>query len=66
MIRYNEIQYVVWDAYSASRSVFFANKVLRYADRYNGRAVYTYSITVTTSEGEKVEKPLIIIYEVRP
>ena len=37
MIRHNDIQYVVWDSYSASRSHFFGDKILAYARRYNGR-----------------------------
>jgi hypothetical protein len=65
-LRDNEIQYIVWDSFSASRSEFFARSLRRYADRYNGRAAYTYSTTVKTDEGKKVKKPLIIVYEVRP
>jgi hypothetical protein len=66
LLRSNELQYVVWDAFSASRSPFFSESLLRYADRYNGRAVHTESVTVTTPDGQKAEKPVIVIYEVRP
>jgi 4-amino-4-deoxy-L-arabinose transferase-like glycosyltransferase len=66
LIRDNQLQYVVWDSFSAARSGFFARAVKRFADRYNGRAVHTETITVTTAGGEKVKKPLITIYEVRP
>ena len=66
LLRSNELQYVIGDAFSASRSPFFSESLLRYADRYNGRAVHTESVTVTTPDGEKAEKPLIIVYEVRP
>jgi hypothetical protein len=66
LIRDNQLQYVVWDSFSAARSRFFARAVKRFADRYNGRAVHTETITVTTAGGEKVKKPLITIYEVRP
>jgi hypothetical protein len=66
LIRTNDLQYIVWDSFSASRSPFFSNKILRYADRYNGRAVHTETVTVTTPDGEKAEKPVIVIYEVRP
>jgi len=65
-IRNNEIQYVVWDSYSAARSAFFSDGVLRYVHKYHGRAVHTESVTVTTPSGERAEKPVIIIYEVRP
>jgi hypothetical protein len=66
MIRHNELQYIVWDSFSASRSSFFSDKVILYADRYNGRVVHTETVTVTTPSGEKAEKPVIVIYEVRP
>jgi len=66
LLRSNELQYVVWDTFSASRSPFFSERLLRYADRYNGRAVHTESVTVTTPDGQKAEEPVIIIYEVRP
>ncbi|HYM63838.1 MAG TPA: glycosyltransferase family 39 protein [Gaiellaceae bacterium] len=65
-IRTNELQYLVWDSFSAARSPFFSAKLLRYADRYNGRVVHTESITVRTAKGEKAEKPLIVVYQVRP
>jgi len=66
LLRSNELQYVVWDAFSASRSPFFSESLLRYADRYNGRAVHTESVTVSTPDGQKAEKPVIIVYEVWP
>lgn len=66
LIRTNELQYIVWDSFSASRSSFFSDKILRYADRYNGRVVHIETVTLTTPDGEKAEKPVIVIYEVRP
>ena len=65
-IRNGEIQYVVWDAYSAERSSFFSEGLLRFAKRYHGRVIHTQSVTVTLSDGTSVDKPVIIIYEVRP
>jgi putative flippase GtrA len=56
-IRTNELQYVVWDAYSTQRSSFFGDKVVAYSDRYHGRPVFTYE-----ADGE----PVIVVYEVRP
>jgi hypothetical protein len=64
-IRHNDLQYLIWDSYSASRSSFFGNKVLRYADRYNGRVVHAETVMVTTADG-RVRKPVIVIYAVRP
>src|ERR1044071_8651158 len=65
-IRNGEIQYVVWDSYSAERSVFFSDSLLRFAKRYHGRVIHTQFVKVTLSDGTTVDKPVIIIYEVRP
>jgi MFS family permease len=65
-IRTGEFQYLVWDAYSAARSSFFSEKLLDYARRYNGRVVHTESISTIAPSGQSVEKPVIVIYEVRP
>jgi len=64
-IRTNEIQYVVWDAFSASRSKFFSRRLLAYAHRYHGRVLYTKSVTVTGRDGQPVQTPLIVVYGVR-
>ena len=66
MIRHNDIQYVVWDSYSASRSHFFSDKILGYARRYNGRVEHTETLLVKTGDGRTVRKPVIVIYAVRP
>jgi 4-amino-4-deoxy-L-arabinose transferase-like glycosyltransferase len=60
-IRRGELQYIVWDAFSAQRSPTFAKRLLRYADRYNGRVIDTESVV---SDGKPT--PVIVIYEVRP
>jgi hypothetical protein len=65
-IRDGSVQYVVWDAYSAARSPAFAARLLRYADRYNGRVVDTESVAATTRAGKQVRTPVIRIYAVRP
>jgi|KBSSwiStaDraftv2_1062776.scaffolds.fasta_scaffold79610_2 hypothetical protein len=65
-IRNGEIQYVVWDSYSAERSAFFSESLLRFAKRYHGRVIHTQSVRVTLSDGTTVDKPVIIVYEVRP
>jgi dolichyl-phosphate-mannose-protein mannosyltransferase len=66
MIRDNELQYVVWDAFSADRSPFFARRILRYVERYNGSVVHQQAVPVKTAGGRTVRKPVITIYEVRP
>jgi hypothetical protein len=66
LIRDNELQYILWDSYSAARSPFFAQTLKRYADRFNARTIHTQTITVTSDAGKRVKRPLITIYEVRP
>jgi hypothetical protein len=64
-IRSNVVQYVVWDAYTAARTPFFAGKLLTYARRYHGRAVRTESVSLRTRSGDAVTKPLMVLYSVR-
>jgi len=63
-IRNGDIQYLVWDSFSASRSSFFSDIILRLSNRFNGRVVHTESVQVRMPDGTSVEKPVIIIYEV--
>ena len=65
-IRSNNIQYLIWDSYSAGRSSFFSERLLQLAARFNGRVVHTQTVTVTLEDGTKVDKPVIIIYSVYP
>jgi hypothetical protein len=65
-LRDNELQYVVWDAYSSSRSPFFSDRLLRYVDLYNGNVVFSYTVPVETPGGGEAEKAVIVVYEVRP
>jgi len=65
-IRSGNLQYLVWDSFSATRTTFFSEGLLRFVKRYHGRAVHTESVTVTTPDGATTVKPIIIIYEVRP
>ena len=65
-IRDNELQYMVWDTFSAQRSPHFARKLTEYARRYNGRVVHSELLDVDTARGERAERPAIVIYEVRP
>lgn len=59
-IRSNQLQYIVWDAYSAARSAYFQAKLMDYVDRYHGRAVHTVSVPGPNG----TEKPVIVVYEV--
>jgi hypothetical protein len=64
-ISQSDIQYLVWDAYSAARTRFFARQLSTYASTFHGRAVYTFTVTVGHG-GRRVAVPVIRIYEVRP
>jgi hypothetical protein len=65
-IREGDLQYIVWDSYSAERSSFFSNGLLKFTKRYHGRVIYVESVSVPLANGTTVSKPVIIIYEVRP
>ena len=55
--RTSQVQYVVWDAYSSSRTSFFSNRLGAYVQRYHGRVVFSYQ-----SQGQALVK----VFEVRP
>lgn len=65
-IRNSELQYLVYDSFSAARSPFFGQKLLKYAETYNGRIVYQVMTNAVAEDGSVVQVPLIVIYEVRP
>ncbi len=65
-IRTSDLQYLVWDSFSAERTTFFSEKLLYYTEKYNGRVVHTETVPAITPAGEIVQKPVIIIYEVHP
>jgi len=65
-LRNGDIQYLVWDAYSANRSPFFSEKLLTYARRYHGRVVHTETVRTVDADGRAIDLPVIVIYEVRP
>jgi hypothetical protein len=65
-IRSGEIRYLVWDAFSASRSAFFSERLLEYARKYNGRVIHTESAQVSSTRGQTADKLVIVIYEVHP
>jgi hypothetical protein len=65
-LRQATIQYVVWDAFTAARSPFFADRLMRYVDKYHGTALHTETIRVRGAEGIEIDKPVMIAYEVRP
>jgi Dolichyl-phosphate-mannose-protein mannosyltransferase len=65
-LRTGDIQYVVWDTFSASRAPGFSDRLLAYADRYDGRAIHAETLPMATPGGHTARKPAIVVYEVRP
>jgi len=65
-LRSGDFQYIVWDAYTAARTSFFAGEARRLAGKFHGVAVYTSAATVRASAGPYVVEPVIVIYEVHP
>ncbi|EME61679.1 ArnT family glycosyltransferase [Amycolatopsis decaplanina] len=65
-LRGGDLQYVVWDAFSAARAPFFGERLMRYVHKYGGVAVHTETVEVTTAGGRSTPKPVIVVYEVRP
>ncbi len=65
-LRQGDLQYVVWDAYSAARSSHFAEKLLVLAQRYHGRIVHTEYVEGTDEADPSTRIPVIVVYEVRP
>lgn len=65
-IRNSDLQYVVWDSFSAERSPFFSERLLRFVEKYHGRVIHMESVMVKSTDGMAVIKPIIVIYKVRP
>ena len=41
-------------------------RLLRYSERYNGRAVHVEALPASTPSGRRAERPAVVVYEVRP
>jgi hypothetical protein len=65
-LRDNEVQYIVWDAFSASRSPQFSSRLLHYAARYHGRAVHSELLRAAGAGGASARTPAIVVFEVTP
>jgi 4-amino-4-deoxy-L-arabinose transferase-like glycosyltransferase len=65
-LRDGEIQYIVWDRFSAQRSPHFSDRLEELARRFHGRVVHTEYVRGTDAEGRPASVPVIIVYEVRP
>jgi hypothetical protein len=65
LIRSGDVQYLVWDSFTAARTPFFTERLLRYVRRYHGRVVHME--TVEVRRGDTVTRePIIVVYQVRP
>ena len=56
----------MWDAFTASRTPFFAARLQHYVDKYHGIVVHTETITIRLGDGSEAEEPVMTVYEVRP
>jgi Dolichyl-phosphate-mannose-protein mannosyltransferase len=65
LLRTGQVQYLVWDAYSAGRSRYFSGRLMSYVHRYRGSVVHVQSVTINTPSGP-VKRPVIVLYQVRP
>lgn len=65
LLRTGQVQYLVWDAYSAARTTYFSDRLLAYVRRYHGRVAHVETVKAA-APGGPVARPVIVIYEVRP
>lgn len=63
LIRTGAVQYIVFDAFSANRTPFFAKKLLSLVKKYNGVKVYS-GYAETASAGGAGRKPVVVVYQV--
>jgi hypothetical protein len=61
-IREGQVQYLVWDSYTAGRSSFYTSSLRRYIKNYNARLVHT----VHARPGDEHSRVVVEIYEVQP
>ena len=65
LIRSGEVQYLVWDSFTAARTPYFTERLLRYVHRYHGRVVHAETVTVRRGK-VPTARPIIVVYQVRP
>jgi hypothetical protein len=65
-LRYGDVQYLVYDAFTASRSPFFTKALENYISKYATREVFTYAVPTVDADGAPAQIKLIRIFEVRP
>jgi hypothetical protein len=62
LLKAGDYQYIVWDAYSQSRSPMFGDRAKVLVDRFNGHVVH---VERGTFRG-KSDQPLVVVYGVTP
>jgi hypothetical protein len=65
-IRSGTVKYLVYDAYSAARSPFFARKLLSYAKKFSAAPVYEYRQPAASNRHERSGAIVVVIYAVYP
>jgi hypothetical protein len=65
-LRYGDVQYIVYDAFSASRSAYFTKSLMKYVAKYHAREIYSFTLPNNASDESSEPVKLIVIYEVRP
>jgi hypothetical protein len=65
-LRYGDVQYLVWDSFTANRSTFFTNTLMRYVEKYDATVIYSFSVEVPAENGGTQDQDIIVIYEVTP
>ena len=63
VLRRGEVQYIVWDAYSASRSPHFAGQLMTYVRKFKAEMIQSFSVSARSKHGSPVE--VVRIYEVK-
>lgn len=69
-LRRLQVQYVVWDAYSADRSTFYSRRTLDYARKFNGVVVFSAytdeSGALRTARGPAPDgiRPRLVVYSI--
>ncbi|HEY6377625.1 MAG TPA: glycosyltransferase family 39 protein [Candidatus Dormibacteraeota bacterium] len=66
LIRTDQVRYLVWDAYSASRSPFFSKHLLELVKKFHGAVAYEQDVKVERSSGHVTTQKLVVVYAVFP
>ena len=65
MLENGEIDYLVYDIYSAQRARYFADELNYYARKYSAEPVHTEYERYIDAEGNAVEKSVVVVYKLK-